>query len=55
MKFPVKHVVACALLALGAAAANAQIVIKFSHVVAQDTPKGSRSGLSWCAGSASST
>jgi C4-dicarboxylate-binding protein DctP len=41
MKFPVKHVVACALLALGATAANAQqIVIKFSHVVAQDTPKG---------------
>ncbi|TXH90573.1 MAG: DctP family TRAP transporter solute-binding subunit [Rhodoferax sp.] len=40
MKFPVKHVVACALLALGAAAANAQTVIKFSHVVAQDTPKG---------------
>lgn len=40
MKFPVKQVLACALLALGAAAANAQIVIKFSHVVAQDTPKG---------------
>ena len=40
MKFPVKHVVACALLALGAAAANAQTIIKFSHVVAQDTPKG---------------
>jgi C4-dicarboxylate-binding protein DctP len=40
MKFPVQHVLACALLALGAAAASAQTVIKFSHVVAQDTPKG---------------
>jgi C4-dicarboxylate-binding protein DctP len=41
MKFPVKHVVACALLAFGAVGAQAQqIVIKFSHVVAQDTPKG---------------
>ncbi|PWW47790.1 TRAP transporter substrate-binding protein [Melaminivora alkalimesophila] len=40
MKFPVKHVLACALLAVGAATAHAQTVIKFSHVVAQDTPKG---------------
>lgn len=40
MKFPIKHVLACALLAFGAAAASAQTVIKFSHVVAQDTPKG---------------
>ena len=40
MKFPVKHVVACALLALCATATHAQTIIKFSHVVAQDTPKG---------------
>lgn len=40
MQFPVKKVLACALLAFGAAVAHAQIVIKFSHVVAQDTPKG---------------
>ena len=41
MNFPVKHIVACAVLALGAVGAQAkQIVIKFSHVVAQDTPKG---------------
>ena len=40
MRFPVKHILACSLLVLGAAAAHAQIVIKFSHVVAQDTPKG---------------
>ena len=40
MQFPVKHVLACALLAVGATVAHAQTVIKFSHVVAQDTPKG---------------
>ncbi len=41
MQFPVKKVLACALIALGASLAHAQqIVIKFSHVVAQDTPKG---------------
>ncbi|SDM22030.1 C4-dicarboxylate-binding protein DctP [Oryzisolibacter propanilivorax] len=40
MRFPVKHVLACALLAVGASASYAQTVIKFSHVVAQDTPKG---------------
>ena len=40
MKFPVKHVLACALLTLGVAATHAQTIIKFSHVVAQDTPKG---------------
>ncbi|MGQ0708898.1 MAG: DctP family TRAP transporter solute-binding subunit [Rhodoferax sp.] len=41
MQFPVKKVLACALIALGASMAHAQqIVIKFSHVVAQDTPKG---------------
>jgi len=40
MQFPVKHVLACALLAFGATAVHAQTVIKFSHVVAQDTPKG---------------
>ncbi|MFC4620927.1 TRAP transporter substrate-binding protein [Comamonas nitrativorans] len=40
MQFPVKHVLACALLAFGATVAHAQTVIKFSHVVAQDTPKG---------------
>lgn len=41
MPFPVKKILACALLAFGASlAAQAQTVIKFSHVVAQDTPKG---------------
>ncbi|VUZ24819.1 C4-dicarboxylate-binding periplasmic protein DctP [uncultured Comamonas sp.] len=40
MQFPVKHVLACALLAFGATVAHAQTVIKFSHVVAHDTPKG---------------
>ena len=41
MRFPVKKVLVCALMAWGATAAQAQqIVIKFSHVVAQDTPKG---------------
>ena len=40
MQFPVKHVLVCALLAVGATVAHAQTVIKFSHVVAQDTPKG---------------
>lgn len=40
MQFPVKNILACALLAAGAVAAHAQTVIKFSHVVAQDTPKG---------------
>ena len=34
MQFPVKHVLACALLAVGATVAHAQTVIKFSHVVA---------------------
>ncbi len=41
MHFPVKKILACSLLAFGASlAAHAQTVIKFSHVVAQDTPKG---------------
>ncbi len=40
MQFPVKKILACALLAVGASLAQAQTVIKFSHVVAQDTPKG---------------
>ena len=39
MKFKLKLVLASALLAAGLAA-NAQTVIKFSHVVAVDTPKG---------------
>jgi C4-dicarboxylate-binding protein DctP len=39
MKFKLKFVVASALLAVGLMA-NAQTVIKFSHVVAADTPKG---------------
>ena len=44
MQFPVKKILACAVLAFGASlAAHAQIVIKFSHVVAQDTPKGKAS------------
>ncbi len=40
MQYPVKQALACALLAVGATLAQAQTVIKFSHVVAQDTPKG---------------
>ncbi|AVP58484.1 TRAP transporter substrate-binding protein [Pulveribacter suum] len=40
MRFPVKSILAGALLAFGATFAQAQTVIKFSHVVAQDTPKG---------------
>ena len=41
MQFALKKVLTCALLAFGASlAAHAQTVIKFSHVVAQDTPKG---------------
>ena len=41
MRFPVKKILVCGLLAFGATlAAQAQTVIKFSHVVAQDTPKG---------------
>jgi C4-dicarboxylate-binding protein DctP len=41
MPFPVKKILVCGLLAFGATlAAQAQTVIKFSHVVAQDTPKG---------------
>lgn len=41
MSFPLKKVLVCTLLAFGASlAAQAQTVIKFSHVVAQDTPKG---------------
>ncbi len=41
MRFPMKKILACSLLALGASlSAHAQTVIKFSHVVAQDTPKG---------------
>jgi C4-dicarboxylate-binding protein DctP len=41
MQFPVKKVLVCALVAFGATVAQAQqVVIKFSHVVAQDTPKG---------------
>ena len=41
MPFPVKKILACGLLAFGASlAAHAQTVIKFSHVVAHDTPKG---------------
>lgn len=40
MRFPVKSILAGALLAFGATLAQAQTVIKFSHVVAQDTPKG---------------
>lgn len=40
MQYPVKQAMACALLAVGATLAQAQTVIKFSHVVAQDTPKG---------------
>ncbi|NCU66976.1 TRAP transporter substrate-binding protein [Acidovorax sp. 210-6] len=44
MQFPVKKVLVCALVAFGATVAQAQqIVIKFSHVVAQDTPKGKAS------------
>jgi C4-dicarboxylate-binding protein DctP len=39
MQFKLKVVVASALLALGMAA-SAQTIIKFSHVVALDTPKG---------------
>ncbi|MDQ3057931.1 MAG: TRAP transporter substrate-binding protein [Pseudomonadota bacterium] len=42
MKFTFKLVVASALLAVGVAA-SAQTVIKFSHVVAADTPKGKAS------------
>ncbi|MCK6414196.1 MAG: TRAP transporter substrate-binding protein [Giesbergeria sp.] len=41
MRFPVKKVLVCALVAIGATTVQAQqIVIKFSHVVAQSTPKG---------------
>jgi C4-dicarboxylate-binding protein DctP len=41
MQFPMKKVLVCALVAFGATVAQAlQVVIKFSHVVAQDTPKG---------------
>jgi len=41
MQFALKKVLTCAVLAFGASlAAHAQTVIKFSHVVAQDTPKG---------------
>ena len=43
MHFPLKKILACSALVLGAAVAHAQIVIKFSHVVAQDTPKGKAS------------
>ncbi len=45
MAFPVKKILACAVLALGAtmAAHAQQVVIKFSHVVAHDTPKGKAS------------
>lgn len=42
MTFKLKHVFASALLAVGLAA-NAQTIIKFSHVVAADTPKGKAS------------
>ena len=42
MKFKLKIVFASALLAVGLAA-NAQTIIKFSHVVAVDTPKGKAS------------
>ena len=38
MKFKLKFVFASALLAVGLAA-NAQTVIKFSHVVAADNPR----------------
>ena len=40
MNFKLKLVFASALLAVGLAA-SAQTIIKFSHVVAVDTPKGS--------------
>ncbi|MCX7257820.1 MAG: TRAP transporter substrate-binding protein [Polaromonas sp.] len=42
MKFQIKFLVASTLLAVGLAA-SAQTVIKFSHVVAADTPKGKAS------------
>lgn len=42
MRFPLKHILACTVLAFGATVvAHAQpIVVKFSHVVADKTPKG---------------
>ena len=45
MRFPLKHILACTVLAFGATvAAHAQpIVVKFSHVVADKTPKGQAS------------
>lgn len=45
MRLPLKHILACAVLAFGATvAAHAQpIVVKFSHVVADKTPKGQAS------------